>query len=328
MQTLHHFQSQFEQYLEDHLFKQPPAELYDPVNYLLQLRGKRLRPAVLMLGYYCFQDDVEKSLPAALAIEVFHNFTLVHDDMMDEALLRRGHPTVHAKYDTNTGILSGDVMLAQAYKCLLQLEAGDTMLRTLLAIFTQTAIEVCEGQQMDMNFENREDVTIGEYLKMIALKTSVLVAAALKMGALLAGSSTPDAQNLYKFGRCLGIAFQLQDDLLDTFGDTVKFGKKTGGDIHQNKKTYLYLKALELADTAQKKELAGWYGTAPQNDDANEKIKRVTQIFNELNIGDTTEKLKEKYQQQAIGYLEKVNAPPARKKILGALASSLINREL
>jgi geranylgeranyl diphosphate synthase, type II len=328
MQTLHHFQAQFEHYLKDHLFHQPPAELYAPVNYILQPGGKRLRPAVLMLGYYLFREDVEKSLPAALAIEIFHNFTLVHDDIMDAAPLRRGHPTVHQKYNTNTGILAGDVMLAQAYNCLLQLEAGDASVRSLTSIFTQTAIEVCEGQQMDLNFENRQDVTIEEYLKMIELKTSVLVAAALKMGALLAGAAESDAQNLYEFGRHLGIAFQLQDDLLDTFGDTAKFGKKAGGDIYQNKKTYLYLKALEIADPDKKKELAEWYATALSPGEGEEKIRRVSQIFSELHIHDTTEKLKEKYQRQAIGYLGQVNAPAHRKKTLESFAAMLMNREV
>ncbi|TAK34767.1 MAG: polyprenyl synthetase family protein [Saprospiraceae bacterium] len=328
MQTLHHFQTQFEHHLKDHLFHQPPAELYAPANYILQLGGKRLRPAMLMLGYYLFREDVEKSLPAALAIEVFHNFTLVHDDIMDAAPLRRGHPTVHQKYNTNTGILSGDVMLAQAYNCLLQLEATDALVRSLTTIFTQTAIEVCQGQQLDMNFENRQDVTIEEYLKMIELKTSVLVAAALKMGALLAGATPTDAQHLYEFGRHLGLAFQLQDDLLDTFGDAGKFGKKAGGDICQNKKTYLYLKALEIADPGLKKELENWYISPTHTNAADEKIRRITQIFQKLHIGEITENLKEKYQRQAIVHLDKVSAPTDKKKMLENFATLLMNREL
>lgn len=327
MQTLHHFQVRFEHYLKDHLFYQPPVELYVPVNYILGLGGKRLRPVMLMLGYYLFDEKVEKSLPAALAVEIFHNFTLLHDDIMDAAPLRRGHPTVHEKYGTNTGILSGDVMLAHAYNYLLQLQIESTRLHSLMAVFTQTAIEVCEGQQMDMNFETRQDVTIAEYLKMIESKTSVLLAAALKMGSLLAGAITADADHLYEFGRYLGIAFQLQDDLLDTFGDADKFGKKAGGDISQNKKTYLYLKALEIASPTLKKELASWYAPSPHGDEA-EKIKRVTEIFRELNIQAITEQLKEKYKRLALGHLGKVKTLSEKKKTLERFATKLMNREL
>ncbi len=324
MQTLHQIQQRFEQYLQSNKFSAPPLELYEPVDYILSLGGKRLRPAVLLMGHYLFDDSIEKSLPAALAIEVFHNFTLLHDDIMDAAPLRRGQPTVHEKYNLNTGILSGDVMLIYAYDFLLRLD--HPRLNEILRIFNRTAIEVCEGQQMDMNFERRNDVTIEEYLKMIELKTSVLVAGALKIGALLGGASTKDAQSLYEFGRNLGIAFQLQDDVLDTFGDPEKFGKKTGGDIAQNKKTFLYLKALEVADLETKSALISCFNSS--GIDEATKIRGVIGLFNRLNIKKLAEDEMKRFQEIAMNHLTQIEAASERKKLLECFAELLMKREV
>ena len=255
MLKLPDLQETFQKYLKENIFNQTPQELYQPVNYILKLGGKRLRPVILLMSYNLFKETVEKALPAAFAIEIFHNFSLLHDDIMDEAPLRRGQPTVHIKYDVNTGILSGDVMLIYAYQYILQLE-DQSNIPALMRIFNKVAIEVCEGQQYDMNFETSQEVKIVDYLKMIELKTSVLLAGAMKMGAVIAGAPEKDANHLYEFGKNIGIAFQLQDDILDTFGDPEKFGKKVGGDIAQNKKTYLLLKAMELAKGSRKQALS------------------------------------------------------------------------
>ncbi|MBI5914571.1 MAG: polyprenyl synthetase family protein [Bacteroidetes bacterium] len=324
MQTLHQFQTTFEQYLAENEFSRPPIELYGPVDYIFSLGGKRLRPTMLLLGHFLFDENFEKSLPAAFAIEVFHNFTLVHDDIMDAAPLRRGKPTVHVKYGLNAGILSGDVMLVLAYDYLMKVQSS--RLPEVIRIFTRTATEVCEGQQMDMNFETRQDVSIEEYLKMIELKTSVLVAGALEMGALLGGASADDARLLYEFGRNLGIAFQLQDDLLDAFGNPLKFGKKTGGDIAQNKKTWLYLKALEAATPTLADTLRSLY-SSPAMDEAG-KIEQVLTIFNQLNIKDLAEEKKEKFRLAAIGALAHLNAAEAKKNMLENFANALMNREM
>ena len=249
MRSLSQLQELFQKYISDNQFSDTPTELYDPVNYILSLGGKRLRPILLLMAYNLFKTDVEKALPAAFSVEVFHNFSLMHDDIMDKAPLRRGKPAVHIKYNESTGILSGDVMLIYAFKYLMKLEDQNSLLE-IIKLFNQIAIDVCEGQQFDMNFENRTEVTIDEYINMIGLKTAALLAGAMKMGALIAGASDKDAQLLYDFGKNVGIAFQLQDDILDTFGDPEKFGKKVGGDIAQNKKTYLALRAMELANAS------------------------------------------------------------------------------
>ncbi len=322
-QTLHQFQAVYENYARQNRFDQAPIELYEPINYVLGLGGKHLRPAALLMCCHLFDDAVERALPAAYAIEVFHNFTLLHDDVMDAAPLRRGKPTVHVKYNLSTAILSGDVMLVKAYEYLLRLETP--ALPGILRLFTRTASEVCEGQQMDMNFETRQDVSIEEYLKMIELKTSVLVACAMQIGALLGGAREEDAAHLYEFGRNLGIAFQLQDDLLDAFGDPVKFGKKTGGDIVQNKKTYLYLKALELAEGEMRQELLAWF-SAPATDEAT-KVAAVTGIFNRLKIRELTEELKEEFQAAALANLEAVQASAEKKAVLESFATWLMGRE-
>jgi geranylgeranyl diphosphate synthase, type II len=323
MQTLHQFQKSFESYLQKNRFDQSPKELYEPANYILSIGGKRLRPAMLLAGHYLFDDDFEKSLPAAFAIEVFHNFTLVHDDIMDAAPLRRGMPTVHHKFNLNTGILSGDVMLVLAYEYLLKTESP--RIWEIFKAFNVMAIQVCEGQQMDMNFETQQDVQIADYLKMIELKTAVLVATALEMGALIGGGSKEDAKHLYEFGRNLGKAFQLQDDLLDAFGDPKQVGKKIGGDIAQNKKTYLYLKALEIAPKDVADRLMDMF--SKETTDEEEKIKSVISIFNQLNIKKLAEKKKEEYWEQSLNSLLLVNALPNKKAKLEGFATALMNRQ-
>lgn len=323
MQTLNQIQEIFERYLEVNKFDRYPPELYNPVNYILSLGGKRLRPAVLLMSHHLFDDQSENALPAAFAIELFHNFTLMHDDIMDAAPLRRGKPTVHHKYGLNTGILSGDVMLVLAYEYLGRLHSPNR--EKILDVFNRTAIEVCEGQQMDINFETRLDVSIEEYLRMIELKTSVLVAAAMKIGALTGGASDEDAYAIYEFGRNLGIAFQLQDDLLDAYGDPEKFGKKVGGDIAQNKKTFLYLKALEVADDSAKEHLKTLFSSSGAQE--NEKIEEVMQLFNQLKIKDLTEEEKQRFQTLAFENLERVSVSKDKKMILERFATALMQRE-
>lgn len=324
MQNLHQFQAAFKAYLSGEVINKEPQELYDPVNYILGLGGKQLRPVVLLMAYSLFDEDFEKSLPAAMAIEVFHNFTLLHDDIMDSAPLRRGKPTVHEKYDVNTAILSGDVMFVYSYQYLLRMKDAPHF-HTVLDVFTRTCIEVCEGQQMDMNFETRTDVSIEEYIEMITLKTSVLVAGAMEIGALLAGAPLDDAEHVAQFGRNLGIAFQLQDDLLDTFGDPKKFGKKVGGDIAQNKKTFLYLKALEMASSEVQNELRKLYEDTGLNEE--EKISRVISIFEDLAIKEQTEKMKKEYWELSMSNLDKVNISTQKRGLLSDFATALMQRE-
>ena len=244
MKAIEIYQKHFLSYLKDYNTERDPKNLYEPVQYILNLGGKRLRPILTLMTADCFGGDVNKALDAALAVEVFHNFSLIHDDIMDDAPLRRGQQTVHEKWDLNTGILSGDAMLIMAYQ-LFENYPPETF-QNLLTLFSKTALEVCEGQQYDIDFETRNAVSIAEYLKMIEYKTAVLVAAAMKMGAIIAGASDEDQNRCYEFGKNLGIAFQLQDDYLDAFGNPETFGKQVGGDIIENKKTYLYLKALEF----------------------------------------------------------------------------------
>ena len=278
--------------MQDNQFQNAPAELYAPVNYILSIGGKRLRPVLVLMSHALFNEAIEKSLPAAFAVEVFHNFTLLHDDIMDEAPLRRGQPTVHEKYDVNTGILSGDVMMIAAYDSLSKV-ADESKIPALYKTFNKVAIEVCEGQQYDMNFETRNDVTISAYLKMIELKTSVLLAGAMQMGAIIGDASAADIENIYQFGLNVGLAFQIQEDILDTFGDPEKFGKKVGGDIVQNKKTYLVLKALEVADETSQQALQTLM-TTPTVDEST-KIEAVKKIFNNLNVRNLAEITKENY---------------------------------
>ncbi len=301
---------------------QAPVNLYEPVSYALSAGGKRLRPLLVLLGCHFFDDEVDKALPAALAVEVFHNFTLLHDDIMDKAEKRRGLPTVHMKYSENTAILSGDAMAFLAYRFLLQSPSG--RIGELTSLFSETALEVCEGQQWDMDFEKRLSVTTDEYIEMIRLKTAVLLGCALKLGALLGGASEKDANNLYQIGINLGIAFQLQDDLLDTFGNENEFGKKIGGDIVSNKKTFLLIEALESADAGTKKILTNWI--TRKKFDRIHKIEAVKEIFNNLKIKEKTQKAIFYYTKEALDLLNSIPVKRERIAYLESLCRNLMNR--
>jgi geranylgeranyl diphosphate synthase type II len=325
MQQVAELQLLFKTYLNENQFHQKPKGLYEPINYILSLGGKRIRPVLLLMGCNLFNDDIAEALPASFAIEIFHNFSLLHDDIMDEAPLRRGKPTVHVKYNQNTGILSGDVMLVYAYEFFLQLN-DKVKIPHIIKTFNRVAIEVCEGQQYDMDFETRNNVSIAEYLKMIELKTAALIAGGLKIGAIIGGSSEKDANHLYEFGRNIGIAFQLQDDILDTYGDPEKFGKKVGGDIVQNKKTFLVLKALELGNEDQCARLLSLMNV--DSKDESVKIETVKSIFNELQIRETAEQLMESYLALAFKYLGAVSASDEKKEVLVKLSNELMGREV
>ncbi len=325
MQKIKEFQVIFEKYLSENTFKQSPLELYEPVDYILSLGGKRLRPALVLIGCHLFREEVTCALPAAMAVEVFHNFSLVHDDIMDAAPLRRGKPTVHTRYDTNTAILSGDVMLIYTYDYFSRLE-NQQIVSQIIRVFNRVAIEVCEGQQYDMNFESREAVTIEEYLKMIELKTAVLIAGSLQIGAMIGGADENDAQHLWEFGRNIGIAFQLQDDYLDTFGDPAKFGKKVGGDIAQNKKTYLILKALEVATNTQREELRSLMAL-PETEEQN-KIQKVTALLQQLDLPTLIKEKRDTFRDEAYRHLAAVQVPEAAKEILRDMSEKLIQREV
>jgi len=299
-----------------------PANLYDPVRYMLQIGGKRIRPLLTLMAADLFSiTDIDDAVPAAIAIELFHNFSLVHDDIMDNAPLRRGHQTVHEKWDQNVGILSGDNLLIMAYAQLAKCPADN--LPAILHTFNTMATQVCEGQQLDMDFEQAAVVSIDDYLRMIRLKTSVLLGAALKMGALLAGADETDARSIYNFGVDVGIAFQLQDDILDVYGDPEKFGKQRGGDILANKKTYLLLKALELADTATRLELSTWLGN---HSHPSAKIERVTAIYDALGILSEVETAKQVHVGRAYTALDAIHVDDTRKVSLRTLAQALLDR--
>jgi geranylgeranyl diphosphate synthase type II len=300
----------------------PPEELYDPVNYVMSLGGKRIRPALVLMGCNLFSDDIEDAIQPALAIEIFHNFTLLHDDVMDQADVRRGHPTVHKKWDENVAILSGDAMLIKAYEMVSS--CNNMHLCELLNIFNKTALQVCEGQQYDMNFEKTSDVSIAQYMKMIELKTGVLIAAALEIGSLTGNAPRRDAELLYNFGLNLGLTFQLQDDFLDVYGKSEVFGKNNGGDIASNKKTYLLIKALERADKDTKAELNYWL--EEKKFDKEEKVRAVKNIFNQLNIPELTKAKIEDYYYKGLAALEKANVPDERKKHLKAFAEKILLR--
>lgn len=326
MQTLSQLLGQIQQYTSEQVIVRNPVGLYEPIEYILQIGGKKLRPALVLMSYNLYEEEVSRALPAGFAIEVFHNFTLMHDDIMDDAPLRRGQTTVHEKYNVNTGILSGDAMLILAYDYLMSASDESSIAAKIIKVFNKCALEVCEGQQYDIDFEKRNNVTISEYLHMIQLKTSVLLAAALEIGAILGKSSDIDAKNLYEFGKNIGIAFQLQDDILDTFGDPEKFGKKVGGDIAQNKKTYLYLKALDVADEADKAELLRWY-----NDDAADESSKITAVrksFTKLNIVAHANALKDDFYAKAMQNLDAVAVPAAKKEVLRAFAEELLHRNV
>jgi geranylgeranyl diphosphate synthase type II len=300
-----------------------PAELYEPIKYILSLGGKRIRPALLLMACDMFGGDVRKAIPPALAIEVFHNFTLMHDDIMDNAPLRRGKVTVHEKWNKNVAILSGDVMLVEGYKLMMNVE--DHLLRPIMQIFNETAVGVCEGQQIDMEFETRNDVHIDEYLNMIRLKTAVVLGGALKIGALMGGAETKDALLLQSFGEHLGVAFQLQDDILDVYGDPEKFGKQVGGDILSNKKTFLLIKALELADAGQSAELNRWLSGTEFP--AKEKVEAVTGIYDQLNVRHFAWEKMHQYASQAFEALDNLTLPTDAKQYLRDFADGLMVRE-
>jgi geranylgeranyl diphosphate synthase type II len=300
-----------------------PASLYEPISYILSLGGKRMRPALLLMACDLFGGDVNAAIPPALAIEVFHNFTLMHDDIMDNAPLRRGRVTVHERWNQNVGILSGDVMLVHGYKLMMQVP--DRLLRPILDIFNTTAVGVCEGQQFDMEFEERNNVSIAEYINMIRLKTAVVLGGALKIGALIGGAAIKDAELLSSFGEYLGIAFQLQDDILDVYGDPEKFGKQVGGDIISNKKTYLLIRALELTNKQQTVELDNWL-TLKQFDSA-EKVAAVTGIYNLLEVRNHAEEAMQVYADKAFEALDAINLPEEHKQYLRDFADGLLVRE-
>ena len=324
MNQLEFLRNYYEDYAAKNKFTKEPKGLYEPVDYILNIGGKRLRPLMLLMTAKLFTEDLEKALAPAYAIEVFHNFTLMHDDIMDEAPLRRGKTTVHHKWNLNTGILSGDVMLIQAYEYLCQVEAA--ILPEVIRIFNEVAIGVCEGQQFDVDFETMETVSIPQYIKMIELKTSVLVAGAMRIGALVGGASEEDAYHLGEFGRNIGIAFQLQDDILDTFGDPEKFGKKVGGDIAQNKKTYLVLKSLEVATPEIAERLNYLLSTYPEDESG--KIKEVTAIFDYLDIRKHANLKKEEYLNLAYKHLKAVKISESKKEPLYEFAQYLIHRDV
>jgi geranylgeranyl diphosphate synthase type II len=323
MQKIIHYISIIEAALKGINQKKEPAKLYEPISYTLSLGGKRIRPALLLLANNLFGGKDEDAIDSALAIEVFHNFTLVHDDIMDDAPLRRGKPSVYSKWDTNVAILSGDVMLMQGIQFIAK--KNHPHLHEVLGLFNTTAIAVCEGQQMDMDFETSSTVSIDDYLKMIALKTAVLLAASLKIGAILANSSIADAKHIYEFGKNLGIAFQLMDDVLDLYGDPTKVGKRVGGDVIANKKTYLLLKAQELATGKTQQDLDFCLTSKVIED--HKKVERVTAIFNTLKIKALAEEEMNLFYHAAISHLDSIDAPADKKQVFEDFAKSLMQRE-
>lgn len=302
--------------------KQKPFPLYEPISYMMALGGKRLRPLMVLAAADAYAGDAKAAIPAAMAVEVFHNFTLMHDDIMDEAPLRRGKTTVHEKWNANSAILSGDAMLVQAYECLAECPASS--LPQLLPIFNQTALEVCEGQQLDMDFEQRSQVELPEYIEMIRLKTSVLLAAALKMGALIGGAKEDEAQHLYRFGESMGIAFQLQDDFLDAFGDPEKFGKQVGGDIISDKKTYLWIRCMEKACAEDLKTVEPWIGERNKGD---EKVRFFKTLFTKLEVDSEIQNAMESHYQDAMTHLNQANLNEDAQHFFSTFARSLLVRE-
>ena len=310
-------------YIDTLPYDRKPQSLYEPIKYVLSAGGKRIRPSFVLMAYNLFKDDVETALPAAAALETYHNYTLLHDDLMDNADMRRGRATVHKKWDANTAILSGDTMLSLAYLHLAKVEPE--YLKPALDLFTETALEVSEGQQFDMEFESRQDVTEAEYIEMIRLKTSVLLACALKMGALIAGASAEDADLIYKFGEKVGLAFQLQDDYLDVYGDPAVFGKAIGGDITSNKKTYMLINAWLRADEETRSELQHWIDISDFNRD--EKVKAVTAIYDRLGIRTLAEeKIKECFEESR-QYLDRISISDDRKQVLREYTERMMNRK-
>ncbi len=324
MLTIKEYQEQFLIYLKSQNIDKGPKNLYQPIDYILQLGGKRMRPVLTLMTADIFDIDYKLALPAAMAVEVFHNFSLVHDDIMDDAPLRRGNVTVHEKWNINTGILSGDAMLILAYQYFENYQPET--FRKLAKLFSKTALEVCEGQQYDVDFETRNDVTIPEYLKMIEYKTAVLVAAAMKMGAIVARSSKENRSLIYDFGLNLGLAFQLQDDYLDAFGDPKTFGKQIGGDIIENKKTYLYLKALEFSKPAEKEQLMQLFSTKLEEN--TDKIAAVREIFDATGASKATQNAIEEYTLKAFETLEQMKISDDKKAILKTFGENLMQRKV
>lgn len=310
-------------YLDHIPYDRRPHELYEPIKYVLSLGGKRIRPMLTLLAYNLFKDNPQDILPTACAIETYHNYTLLHDDLMDNADLRRGHMTVHKKWNANTAILSGDSMLVLAFQQIAQCRPDK--LKEVLDLFTVTALEIGEGQQYDMDFENRNDVTEEEYIEMIRLKTSVLLACSVKIGAILADAPQEDAENLYRFGEKIGLAFQLQDDFLDVYGDPKVFGKAIGGDIIANKKTYMLINALNLANDEQKKLLEKWIEC--EHPDPQEKIAIITELYNEIGIDKLAAEKINSYFNEGLTFLEKVNVDEDRKQELLAYTMEMMKRE-
>jgi len=311
-------------YLEQMPYMRPPKGLYEPIAYELSLGGKRIRPVLMLMAYQLYKEDVERILPQAAGLETYHNHTLLHDDVMDKADMRRNKPTVHNVWNENTAILSGDAMLILAYR--LMADCPQEKLAEVLRVFTETTMEICEGQQWDMEFETRMDVKVDEYVEMIRLKTSVLLAAALKIGAYLADAPAEDAQLLYDFGVKMGLAFQLQDDWLDVYGDPKVFGKNIGGDILCNKKTYMLITALEQANEEQRQELERWLEVVDYV--PAEKIAAVTALYNEIGVGKRCEEKVEAFYAEGLAVLDQVSASSERKEALKAFACSLMNRKV
>jgi geranylgeranyl diphosphate synthase type II len=322
MTELQELREAFEEVLSKFTLPSEPESLYLPIEYTINNGGKRMRPLLVLLGCKLFNDDLKNAVHPALGIELFHNFTLVHDDIMDNAPLRRGNPTVHEKWNDNVAILSGDAIFIKAYQELIQTRAE--VLPQTLEIFNRTALEICEGQQLDMEFESRENVSIADYIHMITNKTAVLLGCSLQVGALIGGASEKQSQLLYEFGLNAGIAFQLQDDILDVFGESQKVGKQKGGDIIANKKTFLLLKALELANGEDNSELNKWLDRSNAD---NEKVAAVTAIYNELNVRELAEAEMWKYFNKGLQSLSQVEGNEKWKTILQQFATKLMHRE-
>lgn len=324
-QSSEQLMKQIHAYIEQLSYSRDPQGLYDPITYVLALGGKRLRPVLMLLAYNLYKEDVVSIFPQAAGIETYHNFTLLHDDLMDKADMRRNKPTVHKKWNENTAILSGDAMLILAFQLMMQ-QCPVAYMQQVMAVFGQTALEVCEGQQWDMEFESRMDVSVDEYIEMIRLKTSVLLAGALKIGAVLGGASEADTQLLYDFGIKMGLAFQLQDDYLDVYGDPAVFGKKIGGDILCNKKTYMLITALNRAEGEMREDLYHWIERTDFVPE--EKIAAVTAIYNKVGIAGLCEEQINKYYTEGLELLDKVSVEVGLKENLRTFVCQLMNRKL
>ena len=322
MEFLDQYQEEVAKAIKQYEFKNQPSELYNPMNYIIGHGGKRLRPIMVLMGNELFGGDMQKAMKPALAIEFFHNFTLIHDDIMDEAPLRRNQPTIHTLHGINIGILSGDALLIKAYQFFEDLEPE--LFKKCITIFSETGAVLCEGQQLDVNFETDNSVTYDDYIQMITNKTGVLSAASFKIGALIAGASEQDADALYNFGKHIGIAFQIMDDYLDVFGNMEQFGKRQAGDIYENKKTVLYLLAMQQATESEKKEMEYWYSKKTENVD---KVHGVISIFRRTKVDEEVLRLIQKHNEIGQNYLNSINLPAEKKKPFIELANYLLKRE-